>query len=110
MRRNENYGLPLPYDGITRTGSKGLSQLRQCWRGTPNVSLQVTGIADFKQDSIDSVGRVSPQGVTRHRCSQHNQVIVTIVSGYTLRANPTYGRAASTHLSTQAFSETVPVG
>jgi len=41
----------LPYDGITRTGSKGLSQLHLLWCGTPNKTAQVTGIEDFKQDS-----------------------------------------------------------
>jgi hypothetical protein len=42
----------LPYDGITRTGSKGLSQLRQNQRGTPNETFQVTGSDDYKQDSL----------------------------------------------------------
>jgi hypothetical protein len=43
--------LPLPYDGITRTGSKGLSQRRRHRRSTPNETAQVTGIEDFMQDS-----------------------------------------------------------
>ena len=34
---------PLPYDGMTRTGSKGLSQPAEQRRGTPNVPNQVTG-------------------------------------------------------------------
>jgi len=34
---------PLPYDGMTRTGSKGLSQPLRDPRGTPNVSAQITG-------------------------------------------------------------------
>ena len=38
-------GTPLPYDGMTRTGSKGLSQPHQLPCGTPNVIAQVTGIA-----------------------------------------------------------------
>ena len=50
-RRNTGGGLSLPYDGITRTGSKGLSQLRRHRRGTPNETGQVTGIADFTQGS-----------------------------------------------------------
>jgi len=44
-------GLSLPYDGITRTGSKGLSQLHRHRCGTPNETSEVTGNADFKQDS-----------------------------------------------------------
>ena len=46
-------GFSLPYDGITRTGSKGLSQLHQYWYGTPNDSSELTGITDFRQDAPD---------------------------------------------------------
>jgi hypothetical protein len=42
---------PLPYDGMTRTGSKGLSQPHQDRRGTPNVTPQLTGIAALWQES-----------------------------------------------------------
>ena len=42
-------GFSLPYDGITRTGSKGLSQLHRNWCGTPNDNGEVTGIAVYKQ-------------------------------------------------------------
>lgn len=50
-QRDEEYctGFSLPYDGITRTGSKGLSQLHQNWCGTPNDNDEVTGIAVYKQ-------------------------------------------------------------
>jgi hypothetical protein len=33
--------IPLPYDGITRTGSKGLSQSHLIRCDTPNVKLKV---------------------------------------------------------------------
>jgi hypothetical protein len=41
---------PLPYDGMTRTGSKGLSQPHQFRCGTPNVIVQVTGFAGGWQE------------------------------------------------------------
>lgn len=42
-------GFSLPYDGITRTGSKGLSQLHQYRYGTPNDKGELTGIDHIKQ-------------------------------------------------------------
>src|ERR1035437_8368833 len=67
-RRNKGDGLSLPYDGITRTGSKGLSQLRRHRRGTPNETSQVTGITHFKQDSPDfeAVGGKFVPGVSQN--------------------------------------------
>ena len=53
-------GFSLPYDGITRTGSKGLSQLHQHRCGTPNDSGELTGNAAFKQDAPGDDGKFVP--------------------------------------------------
>ncbi len=45
--RNTDAGLSLPYDGITRTGSKGLSQPYRHQYGTPNVILDAATTAHF---------------------------------------------------------------
>jgi two-component system chemotaxis response regulator CheY len=51
---------PLPYDGMTRTGSKGLSQPHRIWCGTPNVDAQITGFTGYRQEPPTNVTYLLP--------------------------------------------------